>query len=302
MTLSMRSNLPIVPDLAPFLDRVYARYHDPALLGTDPLVKVRQFTDPGDREVAALFAALLAYGNVKQINRSLDELFRRFETGPSAFVRDFDSVRARRALKGFKHRFTDEQDVFVLSALLAAALRVGTLEEHFIRGIDPAASDFSSAAGSFVSFLLGQPLPGSVDRDRALGRQSFRHLLPNPERGSACKRLHLFFRWVVRPDDGIDLGLWGRVSTAGLLVPVDTHILRIASNMGLLKPGAASLRAARRITAVLREIDAADPVRFDFSLCRLGIMGQCPTHRDEAVCIACELAQVCRGTAGASRS
>ena len=132
-------------------------------------------------------------------------------------------------------------------------------------------------------------------RLRHLGaKPSFKHLTSNPARGSACKRWFLFLRWMVRPADGLDLGLWRRATPAKLLYPVDRHVLRIANNLGVVSSKQASLRVARAITAFFREIDPADPVRYDFALCHLGILGACPTAPDVARCSICELAPMCQ--------
>lgn len=277
----------------PFLESVYDRYHRAEYLGSDPLVMVRSFDARGDREIAAVFAALLAYGNVKQINASLARLFSAMGGQPGRFVRDLDMTRARAALAGFKHRFADENDVLCLCWLLHQAMARQSLEAGFVDGVREGETDLANAAGRFVDYLQAFEFEPYFDREQMLSRSSFKHLLSRADRGSACKRIHLFLRWMVRPDDGIDLGLWPGISPGLLLAPVDTHILRLSTNLGFTKRKTASLEFARDVTAKLRLVDPDDPVRFDFSLCRLGILKLCPTKADLQWCGRCELYGAC---------
>ena len=120
------------------------------------------------------------------------------------------------------------------------------------------------------------------------------HSLPDPSGSSGCKRLLLYLRWMVRPDDGVDLGLWKQVSPSVLLIPLDTHIHRIARNLGLTNRSSPSWAAAEEITAALRAIDPVDPVRFDFALCHMGMLQQCPSRRDSELCRGCGVLTVCR--------
>jgi uncharacterized protein (TIGR02757 family) len=279
--------------LKPFLDDLTTRYHRADLLGTDPLATVREFDDRTNREVGGLFAALLAYGNVKQIRASLARLFAAMGGAPGAFVRGYDHARDFPRLRGFRHRFTGEEDIACLCHLLRQALRGDSLEPAFLRGYDPAEPDITGAAARFVDHLMSLDFGPHFDRRRMLASTSFKHLVPRADKGSACKRIHLFLRWMVRPDDGIDLGLWRAVDPEKLLVPVDTHILRVGRNLGAIRARTHSLVAAREITAVLRGADPADPARYDFALCRLGILKQCPTTAHLGACRECALHDAC---------
>ncbi len=281
--------------LAPFLDRLVERYHRPEFLGSDPLVMVRDFPRPEDRQIAALFAALLAYGNVKQIKRSLRTLFDAMGNRPGDFIRHFNLAEASARLDGFKHRFTDSEDIICLCQLLHQAIvHHGSFEAAFAAGYDPSEPDLTGAASRFADLLYSMEFAPAFDRDRMLAKSSFKHLFPRADRGSACKRIHLFLRWVVRPDDGIDLGLWRSIPPSKLLMPVDTHVLRIGIHLGLLSNESNSIRAAREITEALRIIDSLDPVRYDFALCRIGILQACPTESNLTACGTCEMHDVCK--------
>lgn len=281
-------------ELSRYLEVVYARYHRSEFLGSDPLVMVHGFEDPADREVAGLFAALLAYGNVRQINASLERLFTAMDWQPRRFLDSFHWPAAHRALRGFKHRFADENDILCLCWLLHQALKTQTLEAGFAAGVLKEDADLAAAAGRFVDYLQSFAFEPYFDRDEMLGRSSFKHLLPRADKGSACKRIHLFLRWMVRPADGIDLGLWPSIPPALLLVPIDTHVMRLSQNLGLCSRQTASLQFSREVTARLREIDCEDPVRFDFSLCRLGILKACPTRSNIEICRTCALHDPCQ--------
>jgi uncharacterized protein (TIGR02757 family) len=281
-------------DLTEYLERIYASYHHPRFLYADPLALVHEFSTPEDQEVAALFAALLAYGQVGQILKDLRDLYERMDWQPAAFVRDFQPRDAIRRLEDFKHRFTEGEDLAAMCALLHRFTRKASLEARFRECVDERDVDLAPALDRFVGRLLDEPLPRGYNKERILAKHSFKHLVPRPAAGSACKRWFLFLRWVVRPRDGIDLGLWPSVSPSKLLMPLDSHIRRITANLGLLEGSSASLKAARKVTEAFRQISPHDPTRYDFALCHLGILQECPTHPSLRACAACELKPVCK--------
>lgn len=277
---------------ARYFEALLRRYHKAEFLRADPLCVVHRFTNAADQEIAALLAALLAYGNVKQIIRSLNHLFALMEMHPAAFVECLDLRSVHKALKTFRHRFHDGQDIATLLWLIRQTqVEFGSLERAFLHF--DSGEDYSGALGGLLN--LWHSWLGRASRLRSmLGKPSFIHFMASPQRGSACKRWFLFLRWVVRPRDGIDLGLWHQADSSKLLFPVDRHILRIANNIGIVSARSATLKVARAITGFFRVLDAKDPVRFDFALCHLGILGDCPTTPDVGVCEACELAEICQ--------
>ena len=279
--------------LARSLEKLTLTYHHPRHLGSDPLIVVRRFAGRPDREMAAFFAALLSYGRVEQINRALEDLFDRMNQHPGAFVMHFNNTGSSERLLSFKHRFTDGEDIGCLCWLMQQVLAKGTLEDFFMRGHRREEPDIADAAGRFIRNFIALKFGPNFSRKTMLRKSSFKHLLPDPARGSACKRLFLFLRWVARPDDGIDLGLWKKVPPSKLLMPIDTHIMRIGRRLGMLNVKTPSLAAARQMTRCLRQIDPDDPVRFDFSLCRLGIKQVCSTDVKSLSCDVCDMAGVC---------
>jgi uncharacterized protein (TIGR02757 family) len=249
------------------LTRLCARY-DRRFLDTDPVGIVRRFDDPGDREVVGLIAAGLAYGRVASIRRSLESILRRMGPKPARFVGAFDPKADAHRFDGFVHRFTKGEDVAVLIARVRDAKeRAGSLEAYFMTGDDPQSETLGPALDSFGTRLFAG-LP------RGHGT---RWLLPLPSAGSACKRSCLFLRWMVRPDDGVDCGVWRRVSPSRLVLPLDTHLLKVVSALGWSRRKTAGWAMALEATERLRALDPADPIRFDFALSRLGILGLLPS-------------------------
>jgi uncharacterized protein (TIGR02757 family) len=155
---------------------------------------------------------------------------------------------------------------------------LGNAFVHFHRASD---GDFREALARFADALRGDTTS-----------RSLRHLVSDPRAGSACKRLVLYARWMVRPADGVDLGLWP-IAPSDLVIPVDTHIHRISRNLGLTNRRTATWATAEEITAALRKFDPDDPVKYDFALCHLGVSRECPSRPDPAKCEQCVLQDVC---------
>jgi uncharacterized protein (TIGR02757 family) len=249
----------------------------------DPLQFVYRYTERRDMEIAAFLAAALAYGRVRQIERSLTRLFDRMDNAPFQFTSHFDG-RARAKLRSFKHRFTAGDD---LSDLLTLFRRIfddhGSLESFFVLGyrsedptILPALSKFCDSLGEMHG---GQVPPG------------LNYLLANPSRGSASKRLNLFLRWMVRADE-VDVGLWKRIDKAKLIVPIDVHMGRLCRILGLHDDQSISLATALKVTQAFARMEPADPAKYDFALSRIGILEDCHGWlRPE--CELCELYRFC---------
>ncbi len=253
----------------------------------DPVRFPHRFADPTEAELAALVASCLAFGNVTTILAKGDELFDRI--GPGLAERASDRRFLRRRLEGFVHRLYRGDD---LAALLVGARRV-----QLIHGsLGAFAADRYERAGSLRA--AGSALVLAIRAEGKFGSgggvSGDAHLLPDPAGPSAAKRLQLFFRWMVRPADGVDLGLWRGIPTSALTIPLDVHIHRLSRNLGLTARNDVSFRTAEEITRGLARIDPVDPVRFDFALCHLGMVGGCLSKRDEAACLGCGVKRVCR--------
>jgi uncharacterized protein (TIGR02757 family) len=251
-----------------FLERTYRRYHRPEFLGLDPLVCIRPFVGKDDIEVAGLVAAALSYGRVETIVASVNAIFSKTGTNISSFARVSSFMEKRRMFASFRHRFTGGASLALLLEGIGRALgEYGTLENLFVSSAGFQSGIQREALAGFSTALIALAPAGRQDSP------GFRYLLPDARAGSACKRLNLYLRWMVRKKDGVDLGIWSKVSPSRLIIPVDTHVARIARRFGLTSRNAADWRMAEEITAALRTVDPSDPLRFDFSLCRSGMIG-----------------------------
>jgi uncharacterized protein (TIGR02757 family) len=288
-------------DPGPLLEALYARHHRPERVSPDPLELAHGWERPEDAEVAAFLSASVAYGRVAQILKSGRRILDALGPSPAQTLRDASPRELDERLGDIKHRFNDGRDFALFASLMGQVLRefgsLGALFESVQSPPpgEPAEPDLSWALDRFVARLAqGDAAPFFPEGEVPLDA-SFHYLLPRPERGSACKRLFMFLRWMVRPADGVDLGLWnGFASPARLIIPVDTHVLRFSQHLGLTTRNDASLRTAREITRALKRYAPDDPVRFDFSLARLGILAECPSRERLELCDACELAPACR--------
>jgi uncharacterized protein (TIGR02757 family) len=269
--------------LKPTLDRLYAGYNYPDS-ATDPIQIVRRYTRPDDREVVAFCAAALAFGRVTSVLQSIERLLAIMGDAPAAYVRRFDPRRDAPAFSGLVHRWIRERDLVALLWVMRQMLdRAGTLEGFFLEGYDEAAADVEAAVDSFSARAMALDLTAAYGRvPKSSARQpGVAYFFPRPSKGSACKRLNLFLRWMVR-SDALDLGVWRRVSPSKLVVPLDTHVIRVGRCLRLTRYTSPGWKMARDITASLKKIDPADPIRYDFSLCHLGMMNACGFSRPQA--------------------
>jgi len=262
-------------------------------LANDPLSFCHRYENPADREIAAVIASAFAYGAVGIILRTLESIFAEIGPSPRRFVEHFEPKKGLRTFSGFKHRFNDGRDLCAL--LWAIRLMIhdaGSVESFFQRTHDSNAEDVTGSLNGYSSAIR------SLDYRPVFGRKGFPDdsyfpfLFPAPSSGSACKRLCMFLRWVARPADGIDLGIWRTISPAQLVIPVDTHIQRISGYLGFSSRKSADWRMAREITVALRRFDPADPVKYDFALAHLGISEGC-NGNDPAICAICSIAGIC---------
>lgn len=229
-----------------------------------------------------MIASGLAFGAVAQILRSGRTVLGLLGDRPSENLR---SPRAAEGLSGFSHRWVRGGDVALLLRTVARMLGDwGSVEAFFAEGegsgLGARISSFSRRAKE-IAKREGDPTRG------------FRYLFPEPARGGAAKRLCMFLRWMVRPDDGIDLGVWSCLDPADLVIPMDTHVLRAAQGLGLTGRKTATWRTALEVTEGLRRLSPGDPTRYDFALARLGISRDCLHRPDPDLCPRCALEGVC---------
>ena len=250
------------------LPELFRKYHRPLFLKDDPLVVVRQFKGADNLETAGLIAATLSYGRVEQINKSITTIFKITGETPAIFIRETSFKEKKKAFAKFKHRFNDGDDVaLMLETLGRLRQEHGTLEGFFLKAYDETQPNIRPALQAF-----SEGVRMTARKIGGHGKRTFDFLFPSPLSGSACKRLNMYLRWMVRKDDGVDLGVWKGVSTSKLVVPVDTHVAACGRKLKLTHRKNADWKMAEEITESLKKYDPNDPVKFDFAICSAGKM------------------------------
>jgi len=239
------------------LEDLYRRYNKRRYVHPDPLEFVYRYDDPADREIVGLIAASLAFGNVKQILASVDRVLSRMSDSPARYVCDARPSEMQRRFADFVHRiWTGRQLAALLAGARGVVRRYGSLGRCFA-----ACAEKETEIDSLTRFVGELSLSGVGDG---------RSLLADPAKGSACKRLNLYLRWMVRKD-GVDPGGWACVPASRLIIPLDTHMHRIALALRATRRKSADMTTALEITEAFRRVCPDDPVRYDFALTRLGI-------------------------------
>ena len=272
------------------------RLYGPETAATDPIIFPRAYTCAEDREVAGWIAAAFAYGQVRTIQDNVGRLLHALGPRPASAIDRIANFRAfaREELAGFRHRFHGARDAAALLFVLARAREAGG---GSVRGFFEAEQrDEDRDVGALLTRVVARieafdyrPVLGS----RAIPAGSpVRFFFPDPAAGSACKRWNLYLRWMVRRD-ALDFGLWPGIPTSHLVIPTDTHVHRIARRLGLTRRRSADWKAARQITNALSRFDPRDPVRFDYALCRIGILGICLPRLKDSLCRDCFVSASC---------
>ena len=259
----------------------------------DPIWTVRRFADPADQEIAAFLASALAFGRVQSVIQTVEAVLAVMGPSPAAFVRAFTPARAV-DFGTLGHRWIRTPDLVALTWQLHQMLRDhGSLEGFFAVGHEAVAETVEAGLESFSTRAMALDLTAIYGRERPVPGVGY--FFSRPSSGGACKRLNLFLRWVVRRD-AVDLGVWSAVRPAQLIVPLDTHIIRVGRCLGMTARTSPGWRMATDITRTLRRLHPDDPVRYDFAMCHLGMMGACGfgTTRTNA---QCPLHAVCRPAA-----
>jgi uncharacterized protein (TIGR02757 family) len=276
--------------LKPALDQLYADYNY-ADSAADPIQIVRRYARDDDREIVGFIASALAFGRVASVLQSIERVLAVIGPAPAAWLRRFDVRRDAPAFDGIVHRWTRERDIVALLWLLRQMIdRSGSIESFFLEGDAGGSDDVADVLDSFSMRSLALDLKAAYGR--VPKRPGVCYFFPRPSAGSGCKRLNLFLRWMVRRD-ALDLGVWRRLSPARLIVPLDTHVIRVGRCLRLTSYTSPGWRMARDITASLRRLDPLDPVKYDYSLCHLGMMNACGFGRKQGDA-QCPLRGVCR--------
>ena len=241
------------------LESAYIKYNRPEYLSTDPLEFVHLYPKLPDREIVALLASALAYGRVGHIRRSVSRVLDLLGPSPFAFLFSCHENDFPELFQGFCHRFCKAEHLAaLLRAIKGLLLDFGSLEQAYSLGISPDHEHVMPSMEAFYNRMLKAGLEGAG------------HLIPNPARGSACKRFNLFFRWIVR-QDSVDPGGWTCVHPRQLIIPMDVHMGRICRSLGLTDRKQNDLKTALEATRAFGNICPRDPVRYDFALTRISM-------------------------------
>jgi uncharacterized protein (TIGR02757 family) len=240
------------------LEELYGHYNQRCFVDPDPLVPLYGYPDLRDQEIVGLITASLAFGNVKQILKSIESVLHALPE-PARTLPGLSNEELSARFAGFRHRYVTGVEMASLLTGAGALLREhGTLGAAFAAMDEPESPTILPGLTHFVHAL----------RDK--GPLAKNYLLPDPALGSACKRWFMYLRWMVR-NDAVDLGLWPELGAHRLIIPVDTHMHRVALGLGLTRRNSADLKTALEITRAFKVVCPDDPVRYDFCLTRLGI-------------------------------
>jgi len=254
--------------LKDFLDRKVDEYNQPFFIQHDPISIPHRFTKKQDIEIAGLFAAIFAWGNRKSIINSCDKLMGWMDNAPHDFILHFED-KDLIPFVDFVHRTFNATDLFHFFAVLKyhyRFLRNDSFETAFSQWMDPGDQTVEKALNGFHYYFF------SPEINKDYPARTMKHIAA-PFKKSACKRLNMYLRWMVRHDiQGVDFGIWKNISSSQLVCPIDLHVARVAKRFNLLHRKQTDWLAAVELTDYLRTLDENDPVKYDFALFGLGII------------------------------
>lgn len=250
----------------------------------DPVDRVWSYHTPQDQELAALCASGVAYGRVALVKDAGRRILEPLGDSPAATLMTLEHEDLRELYHDYVYRMTRGDDVIDLLLGVKRLLDAhGSLDEAYALG---PGKDHSEKASSWVRAIR-------QGRARQQVARGFKYLLPDPGDGGASKRLHLFFRWMGRGPDAVDLGAWRSLDARDLLMPLDTHTARICAYVGMTKRKSVDAKMVKEVTETLKALDPDDPIKYDFALCHIGISKSCLHERSEQHCPQCPLEPLC---------
>ena len=250
--------------LKTYLDSLVERFESPSFIQDDPVSIPHGFDDPRDQEVIGLYAALLAWGQRRTILNKMVDLCERMAYRPYRFVYDFPSGGSRAALDDFRHRTFQPVDAYWFTNNLGTLLRqYSSVESLFSRHLSASHQHVGNAIQGFSESIMSA---------HAATPQRLQKHLARPSTGSACKRLNMYLRWMVRPGP-VDFGIWTTIETRQLVLPLDVHSGRQARALGLLDRTSNDWKAATELTEQCRRLSPDDPARYDFAFFGAGAYG-----------------------------
>jgi len=278
----MADNINIMKQL---FDKLYLEMNSLDKIYPDPVFFVHKFQNEQDLEVVALISSLFAFGKVENIMKNLEAVFSKMENSPYFYIKKGTKQKFENNFKDFSYRFVSEKGmVEFLSGLSKTLQKYGSLQALTIK--DDLLASLNNIRASIFLHSQNQDILSKTN------------LLADIYKGSPIKRWMLFARWMIRKDN-VDIGLWnGIIKPDKLIIPLDTHILRIGRYLNFHNSKTPSMKTAIQITNALKKLDKEDPVKYDFSICHLGIRNVCSAKKTLRKCDICPIAQFCNEKQG----
>lgn len=252
-----------------FLDKLYNQYATPSFIHDDPIQFVYQYSNPKDQEIVAFIVSTLAFGHRPQIIKFIPKVLSHLGKSPYQSLIHF-KIKKIRELHKLVYRFIKGSDLHILFYRLHIIFQDNiSLEELFFKGYKNKQSIFDAIC-HVVDTINSAELPKRLENLYHGRERNFKFLLPHPKDHSACKRMNLFLKWMVRCDK-VDLGLWKKIQKKSLIIPLDTHVARMSQHYKLTNRKSIDWKTAIEITEKLKKWDSEDPVKYDFSLFGLGL-------------------------------
>jgi len=244
------------------LESKYKEYNTTSFIAVDPVCIPHRFTKKEDIEIMGFIAAVLAWGQRKTIINKCTELIERMDGAPHQFITQHQDIDLKQ-LEGFVHRtFNDTDLLYFVFALKEMYTEFTSMEEVFLKGMNKNAVNIEGGLIAFRNYFFSFDHPHRT-----------RKHISSPETKSACKRLNMFLRWMVRKDKkGVDFGIWTKIQPAQLICPCDVHVDRIARQLGLITRTQVDWQTAVELTNNLKTLDPKDPVKYDFALFGMGVV------------------------------
>ncbi len=257
-------NTTLSQEVIDLLNTKYETYNQPDFISDDPISIPHRFSSLQDIEIMGFWASMLAWGQRKTIINKCEQLLALMDDAPYDFILNHEESDLKPFLN-FKHRtFNDTDTLYFLSFFKHFYSEHESLEDAFLQGVNSTDENLEAGLSAFHTLFFS--LEDAPQRTR-------KHVA-TPERKSACKRLNMFLRWMVRDDNnGVDFGLWKRIQPSQLLCPLDVHVERVARKLSLLERKQSDWKATVELTDNLKALDKNDPVKFDFALFGLGLEG-----------------------------
>ena len=248
--------------IAKLLNEKVEKYNHSSFIVNDPICIPHRFIKKQDIEIMGFWAATLAWGQRKTIINKCSELVNYMDNAPHDFILNH-SENDLKPFLNFKHRtFNDIDTLYFIHFFKKYYQHHNSLEDAFLSGIS---TDIETGINGFSKLFFD---------DEAAPTRTRKHVA-SPQRGSSCKRLNMFLRWMVRRDDkGVDFGIWQKIKPSQLICPCDVHVDRVARSLGLIQRKKTDWQTALELTEMLKELDPNDPVKYDFALFGLGVEGE----------------------------